>query len=80
MSTVEPFGTWQYAHSVCRPAGARRAVEQARLGDEHERALRVPAAATVASAAAISSNVPPTCTVAADDVAGSRHGTGSDRA
>ena len=23
MSTVEPLGTWQYAHAVCRPSGAR---------------------------------------------------------
>ena len=23
MSTGEPFGTWQYAHSTCPPAGAR---------------------------------------------------------
>ena len=23
MSAVEPFGTWQYAQSVCLPAGAR---------------------------------------------------------
>ena len=23
MSTVDPLGTWQYAHNVCRPAGAR---------------------------------------------------------
>ena len=23
MSTVEPFGTWQYAHAVCLPLGAR---------------------------------------------------------
>ena len=22
-STSEPFGTWQYAHSVCAPSGAR---------------------------------------------------------
>ena len=23
MSNVDPFGTWQYAHAVCLPAGAR---------------------------------------------------------
>ena len=44
MSTVEPAGTWQYAHSVCLPGGRPVRVEQRRLGDEHERRLRVLAA------------------------------------
>src|SRR5580704_11511202 len=35
MSTVEPLGRWQYAHSTCRPAGA--------LDGEHVRPLGVPA-------------------------------------
>ena len=32
MSTVEPFGTWQYAQTVCWPAGRAGRIEQARAG------------------------------------------------
>jgi hypothetical protein len=80
MSTVDPLGTWQYAHNVCRPSGAR--VWSNKLGwatSTYGRSGCSPRA-TAASAAAISSKVPPRCTVAAVAVAGSRHGTGSDKA
>ena len=40
MSTVEPFGTWQYAQTVCLPAGARVGSNRLVLGEQHERPLR----------------------------------------
>ena len=48
MSTVEPFGTWQYAHAVCVPAGRAARVEQALLREQHVRPLGQPAGLDVA--------------------------------
>ena len=80
MSTVEPFGTWQYAHSTCRPDGARDgSAAPGCTASTYGRSGWRPAA-TAASAAVISSSVPPRCTVAAAATAGSRHGTGPSSA
>ena len=75
-STVEPFGTWQYAQTVCRPAGAR--VGSNRLvwvSSTNGRSGTRPAA-TSASPRAISSSVPPRWTVAASSNSGACHGMG----
>ena len=42
MSTSEPFGTWQYAHSVCLPSGARDGSAAGGLGHQHVRPLGDP--------------------------------------
>ena len=38
------MGTWQYAHSVCEPSGARVGIDERGLRDQHVRALGVLAA------------------------------------
>ena len=76
MSTSDPCGTWQYAHSVWRPAGARVGSHAVAWAASTNGRSGWPPRATEASAAAISSNVPPRWTVPALATAGSRHGTG----
>ena len=80
MSTVDPDGTWQYAHSVCCPSGARWGSNSDDWATSTNGAAGCSPLATAASAAATSASVPPTCTVPAPATAGSDHGTGSDRA
>ena len=59
------------------PSGARDRIEERRLRQEHEGAIGRPPVPHCRSPAAISSNVPPTCTVAVRDTYGSRQGIGS---
>ena len=81
MSTVEPFGTWQYAQAVCLPLGRARRVEEALLGEEHVRPLGDRRLATAPrSDAAISSSVPPRWTVAARAHSAARQGIGPSSA
>ena len=80
MSRVEPCGTWQYAQSVCCPAGARVGVEEALLRHQDEGPLGVVAAQAPDSLAAISSSVGPRCTVPACAHAAAVQGTGPSRA
>ena len=80
MSTVEPLGTWQYAQTTCLPAGGARCIEETLLGEQDERPLGIRPAHASPSEAAISSMVPPTCTVAARRHRLSRQGMGPSRA
>ena len=71
-----PDGTWQYAHRVCWPAGAR--VGSATPGwttRQYGRSGRRPAF-TSASLRATSASVPPRWTVPASRHAAAVHGTG----
>ena len=62
-SPAKPFGTWQYAHAVCLPAGARDGSKSVCCATStYGRAAASPRQ-TAASAAAISSSVPPRRTV-----------------
>src|SRR5262245_27530028 len=80
MSTVEPFGTWQYAQQVWFPGGTRELSNK----DGWTRMMYgfsgcLPAL-TSSSDVAIASNVPPRCTVAARLHCMSFHGTADERA
>ena len=80
MSRVEPDG-----HVAVGPADVlalRRAARVAdrRLGEQHVGPLGVAAGVAAASLAAISSNVPPTCTVPARAQSGAVHGIGPSSA
>lgn len=77
MSTVEPAGTWQYAQKVCPPLVGSAAYGW--TASTYGRGECRPALVS-ASLSAISSSVPPRCTVPASATAGSRHGTGPSRA
>src|SRR3954454_7342884 len=80
MSVAEPFGTWQYAHAVWHPAGAR--VASKRLGCASKTKGRVgcrPSQESV-SPCAISSSVAPRCKVAVCRHSGYVHGMGADNA
>ena len=80
MSMVEPCGTWQYAHAVCRPAGARDGSK--RLGwasSTNGRPACSPANAA-RSDRDTSSSVPPTWTVAVDRHSAAAHGIGAESA
>src|SRR5580692_10717025 len=76
MSTSEPRGTWQYPHSVCCPAGARLGSTTPAWAIRQNGRSGWRPAATSASDAATSANVPPTCTVPASRQAGACQGTG----
>ena len=77
MSMSDPLGTWQYAHAVWRPAGARdESNSNGWTTSTNGRSLGVPFHAD-ASEATISSRVPLTWTVAACATIGSRHGIGA---
>jgi hypothetical protein len=71
---VDPLGTWQYAQPVCFPSGARpRSNSLCWQSSTYGRSGCSPRQ-IAASPAAISSNVPPRCTVDASRHRGSFHG------
>ncbi len=73
MSNVDPFGTWQYAHNVWRPEGARVAsTVVACTTIMYGRSTCLPSQ-TSRSACEISRNDPPRCSVHALAQAGARH-------
>ena len=75
MSTVEPFGTWQYAQAVCFPAGAR--VSSNRLCcARRTNGLRGPSVPGVVLGPEISA-CRPRWTVAASPTRGARQGIGA---
>ena len=80
MSTVEPAGTWQYAHAVCCPSGARDGSQRPYWTNRTNGLAGCRPAATSASAAATSSSVPPRWTVAARPTSSAAHGTGPSSA
>ena len=76
----EPLGTWQYAHAICFPAGARLASKRLCCATSTNGRSEGAPAHVARSLAAISGSVPPTCTVAARRHSGSRHGIGPSSA
>ena len=80
MSTSEPAGTWQYAQAVVLPAGARVGSHGAYWTNRTNGRSGWRPAATSASAAAISSSVPPRWTVAARRGPSAVHGIGPSSA
>ncbi len=75
ISAVEPCATWQYAHAVCFPAGARRRLNNVCCTSKtNGRPVWLP------SHSAISSIVPPRCTVAARAHSFALHGMGASSA
>ncbi len=80
MSRVEPCGTWQYAHPVCRPAGARDGSHPVACTSSTNGRSGCSPRATAASLATISSSVPPRCTVPARATSGAAHGIGPSSA
>ena len=65
VSKFVPLGTWQYAHSTCLPAGARVGSKSVGWATSTKGRSAQRPRATAYSEAAISSNVPPRCTVIA---------------
>jgi hypothetical protein len=80
MSIVEPLGTWQYAHAVCWPRGARESSNSDGCTSSTYGRSGVRPLHTSRSEYAISSSVPPRCTVPARAHGAARHGIGSSRA
>src|SRR5215467_11207491 len=75
-STSDPDGTWQYAHSVCLPAGALVGSITPGCATRQYGLSACRPAATSASLRATSSKVPATCTVPACRQASACQGTG----
>ena len=71
---------WQYAQAVCLPAGARLGSNSVCWTNRTNGRSGCRPAATSASEATISANVPPRWTVAARAVSGAVHGIGPSRA
>ena len=80
MSTVDPFGTWQYAQAVSTPLGARLGSNSDCWASRMNGRSGWRPLATSSSAAATSAIVPPTCTVAARATSGFDHGIGPSSA
>lgn len=80
MSSPHPCGTWQYAHAMCLPSGAREGSNSVGCDTSTNGRSAICPLAIVRSDAAISSIVPPRCTVAARAHSGAFHGIARDRA
>ena len=80
MSTLEPFGTWQYAQAVCRPAGARVGSKRLCWASSTYGRSAISPRHGAASDAAISSSVAPRWTVAARAHSSARQGIGPSSA
>ena len=80
MSTVAPFGTWQYTHAVCLPLGARDGSNRLCWPTSMNGLAGIRPRATASSQAAISSRVPPRWTVPARRHSGARQGIGPSSA
>ena len=80
MSTVDPAGTWQYAHATALPSGARLGSHGAYCTNSTYGRSGCRPAATSASEAATSSIVPPRWSVAARRDPSAAHGTGPSSA
>ncbi len=76
MSTSDPLGTWQYAHRVCQPSGARLGSATQGWATRQNGCSGYRPATTSASARATSSKVPPTCSVTARRQTSALQGTG----
>src|SRR6185312_17271492 len=75
-SRDEPFGTWQYAQAMCFPAGARVGSNKVGWASKTNGWSAISPFHGARSDAAISSKVPPRCTVPARAQASAFHGIG----
>jgi hypothetical protein len=80
MSSVDPFGTWQYAQSVCFPVGARDGSKRLCCATRTNGRSGCRPRHTADSDAEMSSNEPPRWTVPARKHSAARHGTGPSSA